>query len=232
MRRNPDGKPYVIVVALTWNQKQDTLHCLASLQKMTYANFDLLLVDNGSVDGTATAVREQYPDVSVIENAENLGFPGGFNVGLRYAISQEADYIFMINNDTFVDPSLLDYLVQYANEPEIGMVSPKIYYAEKPNRIWSVGGIRHPLTYEMTAKGDNSEDLGQWDTVIDRDYLVGCALLMSRKMLEDVGLLDEGYFPIYYEDMDLCLRVRQAGYRLLLVPQAQMWHKVSAAAGG
>ncbi len=151
---------------------------------------------------------------------------------MRHALDRRTDYIFMINNDTEVAPDILDILMQYADEPDVGMLSPKIYYAGDPTRIWSVGGMRHFLTYEMTEKGDNVLDLGQWDKVIDRDYLVGCALLMTRTMLHKVGLFDEGYSPIYYEDMDLSLRARQAGFRLLLIPQAQMWHKVSAAAGG
>ncbi len=233
MRQSIDANALqVTVLTLTWNQKQDTLQCLESLFKMHYPNFNILLVDNGSQDGTVTAVRDRYPDVEIIENPENYGFQGGFNVGLRYALAQQSEYIFMINNDTEVAPDILDILMQNVHEPGVGLLSPKIYYADEPTRIWSVGGMRHPWTYEMTSKGDNAHDHGQWNNVIERDYLVGCALLMTRAMLQDVGLFDEGYFPIYYEDMDLSLRARQAGYRLLLIPQAHMWHKVSAAAGG
>lgn len=226
------SSPLVYVVTLTWNQREDTMSCLESLGQMTYPHYRLLLVDNASVDGTVEAVRERFPDVDIIVNPENLGFPGGFNVGLHHALAQGADYIFMINNDTFVEPNILDELMAHADSAGVGMLAPKIYYADEPDRIWSVGGRRHPWTLEMTDKGDLQFDRGQWKAVMERDYLVGCALLLKRDMLEEIGLFDTGYCPIYYEDVDLCVRARQAGYRLLLVPRARMWHKVSASGGG
>lgn len=229
---NTANSPFVLVLTLTWNQKDDTLHCLSSLLKMQYPNYSIVLIDNGSEDGTVEAVSNQYPEVIILQNKDNLGFPGGFNVGLRYALHEKCDYIFMINNDTEVASDLLDKLMRHAKQTKVGMLSPKIYFYDDPKRIWSVGAMRHPLTFEMTKKGDFEMDKGQWNEVLDRDYLVGCALLIKRVMLVEVGLFDEGYFPIYYEDMDLSLRAKMAGYRLLLVPQARMWHKVSAAAGG
>jgi GT2 family glycosyltransferase len=225
-------QPMIYVVTLTWNQREDTVDCLKSLNRITYPNYRLLLVDNASVDGTVKAVADYFPEVEIIVNPRNLGFPGGFNVGLRHAFDQGAEYVFMINNDTFVEPSILDKLMAYADQPGVGMVAPKIYYADEPNRIWNVGGMRHPWTWEMTDVGNRQLDQGQWEGVIERDYLVGCALLIKRSMLEDIGLFDTGYHPIYYEDVDLCVRARQAGYRLLLVPSARMWHKVSASGGG
>jgi GT2 family glycosyltransferase len=120
----------------------------------------------------------------------------------------------------------------YAGPLDIGMLSPKIYYYAEPNRIWTVGGDRHPITFEMIHKGENQIDHGQWAQVIERDYLIGCAMLIKRSLLEEVGLFDMGYHPIYYEDADICVRARQAGYRLLMVPTAKMWHKVSRSSGG
>ncbi len=224
--------PHVIIILLTWNEKKHTLQCLESLHNLSYPKYTILLVDNASSDGTVDAVRDMHPDVEIHENPQNLGFAAGFNVGLRFALAMQCPYIFILNNDTEVAPDILDILMSHAQEPGVGMVSPKIYYLDHPNRIWSVGAMRHPWTYEMTSKGDNSEDNGHWDDVIERDYLVGCALLMTSSMLQDVGLFDEGFFPGYYEDMDLSLRARQAGYRLLLVPKAKMWHKVSVTSGG
>jgi GT2 family glycosyltransferase len=220
------------VVTLTWNQREDTLECLESLGQITYPNYRLLLVDNASVDGTVETVRERFPHVELVVNKSNLGFPGGFNVGLQHALDQGAEHIFMINNDTFVEPDILDELMAHADKPDVGMLSPKIYYADEPDRIWTVGGMKHPWTLEMTDQGEKQWDRGQWAEVIERDYLIGCALLIKRSLLEQVGLFDEGYFPIYYEDSDLCMRARQAGYRLLMVPSAKMWHKVSASGGG
>jgi len=225
--------PLVYVVTLTWNQREDTLGCLESLTQMTYPNYRLLLVDNASADKTIEAVQERFPHIKIIVNSQNMGFSGGFNIGLRHALAQGAEYVFIINNDTFVEPHILDELIAHADSPDVGILAPKIYYASEPNRIWSVGGGQHPWTLEMIHKGDGQLDQGQWEQVIERDYLVGCALLLKRSMLEKIGLFDTGsYFPIYYEDVDLCLRARMAGYRLLLVPNAKMWHKVSASGGG
>jgi GT2 family glycosyltransferase len=224
--------PPVYVITLTWNQREDTLSCLESLSQMSYPNYCLLLVDNGSVDDTVTVIKEKFPSVEIIENGQNLGFPGGFNAGLQHALQQGADYIFMINNDTYVQPDILEQLMTYASAADVGMLAPKIYYADDPNRIWSVGGKRHPWTLEMSDKAMGQLDQGQWRQVLERDYLVGCALLLKRPMLEAIGLFDTGYNPIYYEDVDLCLRARNAGYRLLLIPGARMWHKVSASGGG
>jgi GT2 family glycosyltransferase len=227
-----ESPPLVYVVTLTWNQKADTLDCLESLSQMTYPNYRLLLVDNGSKDGTSEVVRGRFPDVTVIVNPENLGFQGGFNVGLQRALDEGADYVLMINNDTFVEPDILSELVAHAGAPDVGMVAPKIYYANEPQLIWTLGGMRHPLTWEITDTGQKQPDRGQWEDVLNRDYLIGCALLIKRSLLEEVGLFDTGFGPIYYEDSDLSIRARSAGYRLLTVPSARMWHKVSASGGG
>jgi GT2 family glycosyltransferase len=224
--------PRVDVITLTWNQKHDTLECLASLSQLTYPNYRIIVVDNGSVDGTADAVRAQFLTVTLIVNERNLGFQGGFNVGMRHALESGADYIFVMNNDTIVQADILDELMAYAGAPGAGMLGPKIYYFDDPERIWSVGGDCHPVTFEMTHKGDNQVDRGQWSEVIERDFLVGCAMLMPRALPERIGLFDTGYHPIYYEDVDLCMRARRAGFRLLLVPGAKMWHRVSASGGG
>jgi len=222
--------PLVYAVILNWNRCEDTLACLASLSRLDYPNLRVLLVDNGSSDGTPEAVARQFPDVEVIVNESNLGFAAGCNVGLRHALERGADYIFLLNNDTLVDPAALNHLIALSG-PNVGIVAPKIYYAADPTRIWSVGGMRHPLTLEKTGDGRGQIDVGQWDDVMERDYLVGCALLLSRRLLTEVGLFDERFF-MYYEDSDLSLRARQAGFRLLLSPQARVWHKVAVSSGG
>ena len=225
-------QPLVYVVTLAWNRRDDTMDCLGSLSQMTYSRYLLLLVDNASTDGTAEAVEGHFPEVEVVVNEENLGFAGGFNVGLRYAMERDADYVLIINNDTSVEPDMLEQLMGHADLPDVGLLAPKIFYADQPDRIWSVGARRHPWTWEMTDVGSGQRDVGQWDEVLDRDYLVGCALLMKRTLLEEVGLFDEGFRPAYYEDLDLCLRARQTGYRLLMVPQARMLHKGAASSEG
>ena len=224
--------PQVDVIVLTWNRRQDTLACLESISHITYPNYRVIVVDNGSSDGTIESISAQYPDVVLMVNERNLGFSGGFNVGLRYALRHGADFMLILNNDTIVSANLLEELIEPAAPPNVGMVAPKIYYYAEPTRIWSVGGACHSVTLEMTHKGDGQIDRGQWERVIERDFLVGCALLMKRSMLEQIGLFDTGFQPAYYEDIDFCLRARRAGYRLLLAPQAKLWHKVATTSGG
>jgi GT2 family glycosyltransferase len=222
--------PLVYAITLNWNRRDDTLACLESLSKLDYPNTRLLVIDNGSRDGSAGAISEQFPEVELIVNARNLGFAAGCNVGLRHALEHGAEHIFLINNDTLVDPQALRHLVALSG-PDVGMVAPKIYYAAEPKRLWSVGGMRHPLTLEKTGDARGQLDQGQWEAVLERDYFVGCALLLSRLLLTQVGLFDERFF-MYYEDSDLSLRARQAGFRLLFAPQAHIWHKVAISSGG
>jgi GT2 family glycosyltransferase len=222
--------PLVWVVVLTWNQRETTLECLASLSQMTYPSYRIVVVDNASADGTAAAIREKSPDVEVVTIERNLGYPGGCNVGLRYALERGAEYIFAINNDVSVDPVVLDELMREVG-PDVGILTPKVYFASEPERIWSVGGRRSRLTYEMVRRGDGELDRGQWNEVVEQDYLIGCAHLFSRSLLETIGLLDAGFF-LYYDDVDICIRAQRAGYRLLMVPRARMWHKVAASSGG
>lgn len=224
--------PRVVVTCLTWNQCDDTLRCLESLARLDYPNLHHILVDNGSTDGTAEAVGRRFPSIHILRNAVNLGFGGGFNVGLRHALEIGAEYIFIINNDTTVASDAVSQLVYYAGPKEIGILTPKIYYATDPTRIWSVGTKRSKWTLEMTGGGEGEIDRGQWDTPREQDYLVGCALLLKRTLLERVGLFDERFSPIYYEDLDLCLRAQKAGFRLLLVPSAHVWHRGAASVGG
>jgi GT2 family glycosyltransferase len=223
-------RPLVYVVVLTWNQREVTLECLESLAQTTYPNSRVVVVDNGSTDGTEQAIKARFPAVEVVVNERNLGYPGGCNVGLRHALRHGAEYVFAINNDVSIDRACLDELVGEI-APDVGIMTPKVYFADEPDRIWSVGARRNPLTLEFTGRGDRQLDRGQWDEVVEQDYLVGCAHFFSRALLEEIGLLDAGYF-LYYDDPDICIRAQRAGYRLLMVPKARMWHKVAASSGG
>ena len=230
----PAGQqPLVYIVTLTWNQRDDTLRCLESLGGLAYPNFRIILVDNASADDTLAAVQARFAQVEVIANPSNMGFSGGFNVGIQRALEAGADFVLMINNDTYVAPNMLDELIAHAGGPDVGMLAPKIYRADQPNRIWSVGGLCNWWNLEMIATGDDQLDTGQWDVPIERDYLVGCALLLKRSLLEQIGLFDvETFYPIYYEDSDLCRRGRLAGQRFWLVPSAHMWHVGVGSGGG
>jgi GT2 family glycosyltransferase len=257
--------PFIYVIVLNYNRRDDTLDCLSSLFRMDYPNFKVLMVDNASSDGTAEAVRREYPQAEVLQNEKNLMYAGGNNAGIKFALEHGADWVLLLNNDTVVDGRLLSRMVDAARSyPEAGVLGPMIYYYPpksggggeggaggseargagggeskvwhpaqpgQPKIIWYAGGIVK-LWMGLTAhRGLRETDTGRYGTVEATDYVTGCAMLISRKCLDKVGLLDTSY-GMYAEDADFSLRARNAGFKLLFVPKGKVWHKVSMSAGG
>ena len=219
--------PQVAIIVLNWNGLNDTLDCLESLDQLDYQSYKVLVLDNGSTDGSVEAIRGHFPHVALIENAENLGYAEGNNRGAEYALQAGADYIFVLNNDTVLCQDILTRLVGAAEaNPRVGAVGPKIYYHAQPRRIWFAGGTidwQHGLTVNL---GADKDDVGQFEEVRSVDFLAGCALLIKREAWENVGSFDSRFF-MYWEEIDWCTRAQRAGYDLLFIPQAKMWHKVS-----
>ena len=224
--------PAVAIVILTWNGKADTLECLASLRDVSYPSLQLIVVDNGSADGTAPAVRQSFPTATVIENSLNLRFAGGNNVGIRDALNHGAEYILLLNNDTTVERDFLQQMVEAALANKgVGMVGPKIKYYHDRQRLWYAGGRIEWWKGWISHIGVREIDHGQYDSRLATDYVTGCCMLVSRELLLKVGMLDESYF-IYGEDADWCIRAARAGFRLLYEPHAVIYHKLSVSAGG
>ncbi len=220
------------VLTTAWNQVDKTVACLETADALTYANYRVIVVDNGSDDNTSDVVQSRFPHVTLLQNSENLGFAGGYNVGFRAALEENSDYIFLINNDTLLAPDCLTELVDAAEKTDsFGLATAKIYYADRPQRIWSIGGLLQPLLLEIQKLADDQTDSGQWETLRTIDFAPLCGVLIAVSAVRDIGLLDENYF-VYYEDMDYCQRLREAGYQLVFVPMAKMWHAVSASSGG
>jgi GT2 family glycosyltransferase len=220
--------PLVVVVTLNWNQRADTLECLATLVRLTYYPRHIIVVDNGSTDGSVEAISQAFPRVEQLCNERNLGFAAGFNVGLRRALDLAADYVLVLNNDTLVAPDMLESLVHAATPSGVAAVSPVIYYSSEPERIWSSGANRSRVTLDLNGNHGRNRRLAQG---ADRDFISGCAMLIKRSALEAVGMFDERFF-VYYEDSDYCLRLRHAGWRLRVEPGARLWHKVSRSSDG
>jgi hypothetical protein len=230
---DPKQAPLVYCIVLNLNGKALLLETLDSLRRVTYPNFRTVVVDNGSDDGSQDAVRSQFPDVTLIENGKNLGFGEGNNVGMRYAIAQGADWVFLLNNDIMVDPAMISEMIDVAaTDPSIGILGPKIYYHTSPDLIWYAGGTINYWTGVIAHRGLRKKDHNQFDKVQDTDFVTGCAMLMKREMLDKIGLFDPIFYPIYSEDVDLSVRAAQAGWRIVYVPKAKLWHKVSAFSGG
>jgi GT2 family glycosyltransferase len=227
------AQPLVYVMLLNWNDAENTLACLRSVYELEYANFRVLVVDNGSTDGSDQAIREAFPQIELIANERNLGFAGGANVGLDYARRRGAAYVFFINNDTVLDRSLLKELTQVAEaHPRAGLLTPKIYYHDDPTLIWATGARWAPFPPRVKMIGFGKRDHPRYDVLRRVDYATGCALLIRRQVLETVGGFDPIYWPIYHEDYDYCAQVTKAGWEIWYVPTAKMWHKVSRSQRG
>ena len=223
--------PKVTIIVLNWNGKEDTIECLESLKYITYPNYEILLVDNGSTDGSVECFRERYPGMEIIENGENLGFAEGNNVGIRRAMDEGADYVLLLNNDTVVDPEFLGELVKVAeSNPKIGFVGPKVYYYDRKGRkdvIHSVGAKIKMTTGKAPPIGIGEIDRGQYDKLYQVDSLEGACILAKINVINKIGLLNRNYF-MYREEADWCTRANIAGYILFYTHNAKIWHKVGA----
>ncbi|MFA6096700.1 MAG: glycosyltransferase family 2 protein [Candidatus Paceibacterota bacterium] len=217
----------VYIVVLNWNGLSDARECILSLQKNNYANYEIVVVDNGSTDNSAAILKRAFPYITIIENGINYGFAGGNNIGIEYSLRQGADYILLLNNDTAVESAFLSKLVEAGDSDEaIGLVESKICYYDEPKKIWFAGGKIDWLKTKGTHMGINELDNGQYDNIREVDYLTGCCLLIKRSVFEKIGKLSEDYF-LYYEDTDFCLRARNAGFKCIYVPSSKIYHKVS-----
>jgi GT2 family glycosyltransferase len=224
--------PTVTVVVLNWNNLPDTIECLESLLAVTYPALRLLVVDNGSTDGSEAALRARFPGLELLQTGANLGFAGGNNAGMRHAFEHGADYVLLLNNDTTVDPGFVTALVDAARDhPRAGLLSSKILFFDRPNVIWYAGASFHPWPGWGRHRGYGQRDMAQFDRVEETDRPTGCSLLATRACCERVGLLRDEYF-CYAEDLEWGLRARARGFQVLYVPESRVWHKVSRSTGG
>jgi GT2 family glycosyltransferase len=219
--------PKVYVIILNWNGKDDTAECLDSVLKMSYPNLQVVVVDNGSSDGSVEAFESRFPEVEVISIGENIGFSAGNNKGMQYAVERGADYVFVLNNDTVVHQDLLTHMVSAAEaDQKVGITAPKIYYYAAGDLIWAAGAKRSRFDLGALETGMEQKDGPAYNIEKEVDYAFGCGMLIRRQVLEQVGLFDTRFF-FYFEDTDLCIRTQQHGYKIVYVPQAKMWHKVA-----
>jgi GT2 family glycosyltransferase len=214
-----------LIVVLNWNGREMTKECIHHLLAMQGEAFEILLVDNGSRDGSVDYLRKVFPQVRIIANACNLGFAAGCNLGMSRALDEDFECVLLVNNDTAVEPSLLAELVAEARRhPKAGMVSPKIYYFEPPDRIWWAGGSYNPWLGIPEHIGRKKTDAGLDDQSRAIDWATGCVLLLRCAALRETGLFDENIFG-NGEDLDLSLRMRSLGWSIRYTPRAKLWHK-------
>lgn len=241
------------IVIVHYKGESDTRECLNSiLINHAHKQLHIIIVINpakktqsiSQKDFFALDLKRNYPQISVIENSTNIGFAQGNNIGIKKALDLDCKYILLLNNDTVASLELLDKLISFAkSDPHIGLVSPKIYFAggfeyhkdrykekERGKVLWYAGGIIDWNNIYAIHRGVDEVDRGQYDEISETDFATGCCVLIKRKVIEKVGLLDEKYF-LYYEDIDYSVRVRKHKMKIIYYPKAFLWHKNASSSG-
>lgn len=221
-------KPKVAIILLNWNGWKDTIDCIKSFEKVSYPNFQIIVVDNGSSDDSVNKLSKiKYP-IKLIKTGKNLGFAGGNNVGIRHALKSGAEYVMLLNNDTTVDKKFLDIFVNYAEKnPKVGALTGKIYYFSDPGKFWFAGAEKGKLGEMPGHRGYNEQDIGQYNRAMQTALVSGCLFFTRAKALRTVGLLDDNFFWSY-EDADWTDRFKKANFECIYLPKAVIWHKVSS----
>lgn len=224
--------PKVSVVILNWNGRKDTLECLTSVNKLNYPNYEIVVVDNGSTDDSVAAISHQHPNITLLQTGSNLGYAGGNNVGIRWALDHDAEFILVLNNDTIVSPDLLNAFVNAKDLlPASSVLGAKIFYQDNPNKLWFAGGRWNGGSRCIEHIGHNQMQSNEFNRIAEVDYITGCALFASASTFKEVGLLNESFY-LTYEETDWCYRAREKRHICIFVPYAELWHKVSASFGG
>jgi len=221
--------PLVSIIAINFNQLQVTIEFLRSVSKISYPNYEVILVDNASKEDTSAVLKQQFPEFIFIRSEENLGFAGGNNLGIRKA---KGDYFMLLNNDTEVDVGFLEPLVEaMQTNPKIGMVGSKVRFYDSPETIQFAGAT--PMTkYTATSHfiGHNQKDVGQFDQQTITPFASGAAMMTSRSVCKKAGLMAEFFF-LYYEELDWQERIRKVGYEIHYIPESLVFHKESISVG-
>jgi hypothetical protein len=214
----------VCALVINWNGGSVVLDCLASLTRTAYPDLEIVVVDNASTDGSAEAIGERFPSVHIIRNRSNLGYAGGGNVGIEYALNGGSRYVLILNNDLTLDPQAISELVSALQQnPSWGIAGAKLYRQDDPKKlycVWEVIKYNHVLTRSV---GEHELDHGQYDQVREVDCPCGAAMMIRREVSEHIGVFDPLYFA-YQEQVDFCERARKQGLKIGFVPSAKAWH--------
>ncbi len=225
------GSKRVAAIVLNYDGKELTLQALDSLRRMRYPSFDLVVVDNGSTDGSYEAIAAAHPAVIQVRTEVNLGPAGGYNLGMAWAMDEGYDYLLILNNDIEADPDLLTELVRVAErDPTIGCVGPKTYFYSDRTRLASAGGVIRFKESVTRERGMGAVDRGQFDRDEEVSYVNGCGMLIRREAIEAAGLWDPVFF-LSVEDADWCVRAKRRGFTCWYAHRAILYHMVSDTVG-
>jgi GT2 family glycosyltransferase len=215
------------IVIINWNSFDLTSDTLVSLSSTSYKNYDIIVVDNFSTDNSAAQLEKDFPSIILLRSDENKGFTGGNNLGFDYAINEGYEYVMMLNNDVAVESDFLEPLVVKLDMDEkIGGVQPLIYFYHDRELIWNAGSRYNAIFGIPYILGYYRKDKGQLQRKKQKsiDWITGCAFMIRTEVLKKVGVLKQDFF-IYYEDVDLSFRIKEAGYALAYEASSVVYHK-------
>jgi GT2 family glycosyltransferase len=214
--------PKVSLIILNWNGKDVLGECLRSASKLDYPNYNIIVVDNGSTDGSQGFVKQNFPEVHLIENETNVGYAAGQNIGIRYAIESGVDYLFVLNNDVTFERSVLNELIAtFEDDESIGIAGPILYHAENPTAVQAAGNMmRWNIGRAHNVRADEIDRKSR-PKAINVDYL--SMFLAKTALFQRIGFFNPKYFA-YWEDVDLCFRAKRAGFGTVCVLTAKIWH--------
>ena len=228
-----DFQPKISIILLNYNNKEYIFNCIESIKKSNYTNYEIIVVDNGSTDGSPERIEKELPDIKIIKLGKNLGFCKANNIGIE---NSTGEAYFILNNDTIVHPDLLKILSQELfSSSEIGIVGPKIYYMDEPKKVWFAGGVidwKKAKTIDWKSAKTSVVGKDQMDNELNNDikkevdYITGCALMIKKEVVEKIGKMWEVFF-IYYDDLEWSIRAKKAGYKVIYVPFGGVWHAKS-----
>ena len=222
----------VSIVILNWNGKNDTNECLYSLKNINYKNYEIIVIDNGSTDGSVQFLKREYQNIILIENKRNLGFTGGNNVGIKRALKNGAKYVVLLNNDTIVDKDVIKEMINiYAINPNIGLIGPKVLYYDDPAKIWCAGGHYSKFLGKGKMYGHQAKMKTSFSNIEKVDWISFCVVMIKAEVFENIGLLDNDFF-FTSEDLDFCRRAVRKGFICMYTPKAIVRHKISKDSGG
>lgn len=223
------------IILINYNNYKDTIDCIESIYKVSYNSKKIILVDNGSGNESSVylqkSISEKGYELDFLQLENNLGFAGGNNYAIQYAVNKGYRLFWLLNNDTEIDPDSIKPMVELiTSDPQCGAVGSKIYYWNT-DIIWSAGGFINKWTGQSSVRGKNNTDSNEYNSVINCDYLTGCSLLIRYEALQSVGLMKDDYF-LYYEETDWCVRAARKGWKMLYCPSSIVYHKVGRSTGG
>lgn len=225
--------PLVYIILVNYKGIEDTIECIISLEKINYQNYKIVVVDNCSMDNSVAILRERFPEVIIIESKENLGFAGGNNLGIKLALTNNANYVLLLNNDTVVNENFLGNMVEaFEKNKNIGIVGGKILYYDEKEIISHAGGYIDMFRFTTVHYGDGSNKSDKlFNVEKEVGFVSGCLMLIKAEVFENIGLINEEYF-MYYEDTDYCIKVLDGGYKIIYNPRAEIYHRISRSGGG